>query len=126
MMNSLALSKKIKVKPGQKANKNSNHAQLSKKSFCRLTLHREKIEGKTLELKETIILKPVLAKIKEEITNAEGKVDNTIANIHLTKEIDVCLKRKEIYQGNKTKIFSVTIGQCAELMISKLESKMTW
>eukprot|EP00957_Ditylum_brightwellii_P029126 2200952-Ditylum_brightwellii.AAC.1 len=76
------------------------------------------------KLKETMTPKPMMvATMNEEIKDVEGKIDLTIANIYLMKEIDMYLKRKEVYHENKTKMFNMIIGQCTELMMSKLEIK---
>eukprot|EP00957_Ditylum_brightwellii_P107433 8197217-Ditylum_brightwellii.AAC.1 len=56
----------------------------------------------------------------------DGKLDNVIASIYLSNAIDMFLKRREIFQKNKSKMFMVIVGQCTDLVISKLESESTW
>eukprot|EP00957_Ditylum_brightwellii_P191584 14586644-Ditylum_brightwellii.AAC.1 len=68
----------------------------------------------------------MLATVGDKIKDAEGKFDPAIANIYLMKEIGTYLKRKETYNENKTKMFNIIIGQCTELMMSKLESETKW
>eukprot|EP00957_Ditylum_brightwellii_P029481 2228644-Ditylum_brightwellii.AAC.1 len=49
-------------------------------------------------------------------------MDNAMLKIYLSKEIDLYLKRQDQYKENKMKMFNVIIGQCTDLMITKLEN----
>eukprot|EP00957_Ditylum_brightwellii_P045978 3487925-Ditylum_brightwellii.AAC.1 len=53
-------------------------------------------------------------------------MDEATLKIYLPKEIDLYLKRRDQYKENKTKMFSIIIGQCTDLMITKLESETLW
>eukprot|EP00957_Ditylum_brightwellii_P208667 15358443-Ditylum_brightwellii.AAC.1 len=77
-------------------------------------------------LDELLSPKPSLDTIKLEHVNDKGILDTAIAGIYLSKEIDMCLRRKETYQENMSKVLTVIIGQCRDLVTSKLESKNSW
>eukprot|EP00957_Ditylum_brightwellii_P165924 12633863-Ditylum_brightwellii.AAC.1 len=151
MANQAALSKKIKVESGMKTNKNGCRTRLVKKNFRRPTICHEKFEGKTLKPKGYIFdtghgaharcqmpddiewaiknleapyfLQALMELIKLEHGNKDGNPDMSIANIYLTKQIDVYLQQKDIYNDNKSKMFTIIIGQCLDLVISKLETE---
>ena len=50
-------------------------------------------------------------------------LDSSIADIVLSKDTDVYIKRESIYRQNKAAIFSVELGQCTKAMEEKLESE---
>eukprot|EP00957_Ditylum_brightwellii_P116434 8881364-Ditylum_brightwellii.AAC.1 len=78
------------------------------------------------KLEELMFPKPSLDMIKLVHGDINRKLEESRANIYLSKEIDVYLNRKKTNQENKSKLFTMIIGQCTDLVISKLESKNNW
>eukprot|EP00957_Ditylum_brightwellii_P064867 4920890-Ditylum_brightwellii.AAC.1 len=77
-------------------------------------------------LKEPIMEKPSLTTIEMQHGDADGKLDDSIATICMSKAIDMYLKRRETFEENKSNMFVVIRGQCTDLVISKLESETAW
>eukprot|EP00957_Ditylum_brightwellii_P048016 3646081-Ditylum_brightwellii.AAC.2 len=92
------------------------------------TCHKADDIKKAIEkLEEIEFLAPTLKEVKVKNGHTEtNKMANTIAAIFLNKEIDQYIKHREAYQENKTKMFTVIISQCTDLIISKLESYPSW
>ena len=50
-------------------------------------------------------------------------MDSSVANILLSKDLDIYIKRESIYRQNKAAIFPVALGQCTEAMKARLDSE---
>eukprot|EP00957_Ditylum_brightwellii_P183327 13964560-Ditylum_brightwellii.AAC.1 len=83
----------------------------------------EDIMGAIKNLMELVLMPSTILTLTD-LNNPDDPMDQATLKIYLSKEIDLYLKRQDQYKKNKTKMFNVIIGQCTDLMISKLESKV--
>eukprot|EP00957_Ditylum_brightwellii_P148028 11271312-Ditylum_brightwellii.AAC.1 len=60
------------------------------------------------------------------MSDPDDPLDQATLKIYLSKQIGLCLKRQDQYKENKAKTFNMLIGQCTDLMTTKLESKILW
>eukprot|EP00957_Ditylum_brightwellii_P099752 7599061-Ditylum_brightwellii.AAC.1 len=85
----------------------------------------EDIMGAIENLMELVLVLPTTA-IITAMGDPDDPMDQATLKIYLSKEIDLYLKHQDQYKENKTKMFNLIIGQCIDLMISKLESEILW
>eukprot|EP00957_Ditylum_brightwellii_P071659 5447849-Ditylum_brightwellii.AAC.1 len=81
----------------------------------------EDIMGSIENLTELVLVAPSITSVTAMMSDPDDPF-----KIYLLKEIDLYLKLRDQYKENKTKMFNVIIGQCTDLMITKLESKILW
>ena len=53
-------------------------------------------------------------------------LDSSVANMLLSKNLDIYIKQESIYRQNKAAMFSVALGQCTEAMKAGLDSEDTY
>lgn len=53
----------------------------------------------------------------------QTRIDSAIADILLSKDLDIFVKRKSTYRQNKASMTAVALSQCSEAMKAKLESE---
>eukprot|EP00957_Ditylum_brightwellii_P037816 2860141-Ditylum_brightwellii.AAC.1 len=88
----------------------------------RMCKQPEEIMGAIKSLMEVVLVPPSMMTVDDP----NDPMDQASIKIYLSKEIDLYLKHQDQYKEYKTKMFNVIIGQCTDLMISKLESEILW